>query len=127
MTTKTTGAEWKKFYADPEFWPEDAYHEDEEFTLDGASCDEGIDVDMIDDVSVVTVSGGIVFIKQSDTDRPTLENHFKRWRKKQSTVFLNIEVPKEKLEALLNAVKAAGGKVTNAQAMKAAEVKETGK
>lgn len=33
MTTKTTGAEIKRFYADPAFWPEDGgdtYHDDEE-------------------------------------------------------------------------------------------------
>lgn len=42
MTTKTTGAEIKRFYADPEFWPEDGgdtWHEEELITIDGTPID----------------------------------------------------------------------------------------
>lgn len=35
MSTNTTGAELKAFYADPSFWPEGAYHDDEEIVTDG--------------------------------------------------------------------------------------------
>lgn len=35
MAAKTTGREWKKFYADKEFWPEGVYHENEEVDVNG--------------------------------------------------------------------------------------------
>lgn len=33
MTVKTTGAEFKRFYNDTAFWPEGAWHEDEEIEV----------------------------------------------------------------------------------------------
>ena len=39
MTVKTTGAEFKRFYADSEFWPEGASHEGEEILADGEEAD----------------------------------------------------------------------------------------
>jgi len=39
MTVKTTGAEFKRFYADSEFWPEGASHEEEEILADGEEAD----------------------------------------------------------------------------------------
>ena len=40
-----------------------------------------------------------------------LEAHFKKWRKEQSVQFLTVEVPKDKAEAVIEAIKANGGKV----------------
>ena len=37
---------------------------------------------------------------------------FKRWRKKQSTVYLSVSVPKDKVDAVRAAIKAAGGTVS---------------
>ena len=39
MTVKTTGAEFKRFYADSKFWPEGAWYEEEEILADGEEAD----------------------------------------------------------------------------------------
>jgi hypothetical protein len=41
---------------------------------------------------------------------PTVEGHFKKWRKAHSTAFIAVECPKDKLDAVIAAIVAAGGK-----------------
>ena len=108
---KTTGAEWKRFYTDPIAWPDGAWHEEEEITIDGREPPDDIDLADVSDSASMTVSGGIVFMSRNDDEGPTLELHFKRWRKAQKTVVLAIEVPRDLADAVALAVAAAGGKV----------------
>lgn len=112
MAIKTTGAEWKKFYTDPDFWPDGTWHDDEEITVNGDVADADDNLEMIDDSAAVTVAGGVVFIHEGDDDGPTLEAYFKRWRKKQTTVFLSVEVSKDKVDAVAAAIAHAGGKLS---------------
>lgn len=114
MTTKTTGAEWKKFYGDREFWPYGAWHDDEEITIDGTKAPIDADLSIVSDDAAITVAAGVVFLVADADDGPTLEAYFKRWRKKQTTVFLSVEVSKEKAEAVRVAIIHAGGKVSRA-------------
>ncbi len=114
MVTKTTGAEFKRFYSDQSFWPSDAYTEDEELMVNGHPFDQYADPTTIDDSALMTVAGGIVYLKAGDTDGPSLEAYFKRWRKVQTTVFLSIEVSKDKVDAVVAAIEHAGGKVSRA-------------
>jgi len=114
MTTKTTGAELKRFYADPEFWPEDngdTWHDDEVITVDGTPMDHEKGIAGIPDTSVVAVSGGIVYSPEWDGNEPSFEAYFKRWKKKQSTVSLIVECDVTKRDAVVAAIRAAGGKV----------------
>lgn len=114
MATKTTGAEIKRFYRDPEFWPEDGgdtYHDDEVVTVDGTPMNEDQGIEGIPDAAVVTISGGIVFSKKWDGGEPSFETYFRRWKKKQSTVSFIVECDASKRDAVVAAVKAAGGKV----------------
>lgn len=110
MATKTTGIEWKCFYNDDVAWPKDAYHEDEEMTVDGKIW---ADMDMMEipDIAIVTVAGGVVYLKKDNTTGPTLEAHFKRWRKNQNTVFFSCEAPRDCAESVREAILASGGKV----------------
>jgi hypothetical protein len=112
MTTKATGAELKRFYNDPAYWPGDqgnTWHEDEIVLVDGKTVEEYADV--ADDAKV-TIDGGVVLSSRWDEEEaPSFETHFKRWRKAQSTAFLSVECPKDKLEAVKAAIRAAGGKV----------------
>lgn len=110
MTTKTTGVEWKRFYGDKTAWPEGTWHEDEELTVDGEAWTWDHDMMTIADGAVLTVAGGIVYLNEGDTDGPSVETHFKRWRKAQSTVVFVCEAPRELEEAVRAAIKAAGGK-----------------
>lgn len=112
MSTKTTGAELKRFYADQEFWPGngDVYHEDESITVDGADLQYHIDIGQIPDDAKVTVAHGCI-IGLSDGDEPSFEAYFKRWRKKQTTASFVVECGIDKREALAALIKANGGKV----------------
>lgn len=110
---KTTGAEWKKFYSDPIFWPEGYWHEDEEITVNGASAvDNDIDLYSVDDAAMMTISGGIVCKdKIMDYSGPSLESYFNGWRKKQDTAFISVSCPKDKVELIKKAIMNAGGSV----------------
>lgn len=116
MTTKTTGAELKRFYNDDSFWPgnNDAnytWHEDEEVMLaDGGIVD---DINELSDEAKVTVAGGMVFNNSWPAEsEPSFESYFKRWRKTQNIVSFVVDAPKDKLDAVKAAIKAAGGKVS---------------
>lgn len=114
MAAKTSGAEIKRFYNDPEFWPEDdgdTYHDDEVITVDGKPMDAGHGIEGIPDSAVVTIAGGMVFSKKWDGDEPSFETYFKRWKKKQATVSVIVECDVSKRDAVIAAIKAAGGKV----------------
>ena len=111
MTTKTTGAEWSAFYADKSAWPEDAWHEEETVTVDGTEIDTlEFDPANLPPNARVTVSGGVVFLNEESTNGPTLEAYFKSWRKKQTTVFMTVEVSRADAEKVQAAITAAGGK-----------------
>ena len=111
MTVKTTGAEWKRFYGDKAVWPEGSHHEDEEIVVDGQPWAWDADMMTIQDSAVLSVAGGIVYTKEHDTDGPSLESYFRRWRKVQNTVFLSCEAPRGSADAVKAAVLAAGGRV----------------
>lgn len=116
MTTKTTGAELKRFYQDATYWPQDngnTWHDDETITVNGEPFGHRLDIGTIPDSAVVTIEGGIVFGPQWTTDNePSFEGYFKRWRKLQTTKSFVVECDEAKLDAVLAAIKAAGGKVS---------------
>lgn len=112
MATKTTGAEFKRFYTDPAFWPDTTYFDDETVTVNGTTWGRTDDFENIPDAAAVTVEGGIVYGPQwKNDDEPSFEGYFKRWRKLQTTKSFVVECDESKLEAILAAIKAAGGKV----------------
>lgn len=110
MTVKTTGHEWKRYYADPIAWPEGSWHEYGEITVNGAAADDEFDLTSVPDNALMTIKGGNV-IFSSVTVGPTLEAHFKAWRKRQATVTLLVYAPSDRAEAVRAAIIAAGGKV----------------
>lgn len=110
MSVKVTGAEFKRFYADPAWWSEDGsvYHDDATMLVNGAETDFDFDPATVSDDSTITVSGGVVFGVKGE---PSLETYFKRWQRQQNTVVLVIEASRATADAIKEAVKAAGGKV----------------
>lgn len=112
MTTKATGAELKAFYADPSFWQDDAYCEDNVIIVDGKVLSDDSGIQDIPDAASVSMSGGIVFDLPGvdPKDSPTFEGHFNQWRKLQTTARGAFECPKDKLDAVIAAIIAAGGK-----------------
>ena len=111
MTIKTNGAEWRRFYSDQAYWPEGAYHEDEEITIDGRIANGDTNLESVSDSAAMTVAGGAVFLKLGDDDGPSLELHFRRWRKAQSIVSISCEAPRDLADAVKAAIRAAGGTV----------------
>ncbi len=109
MATKTTGIEFKQFYGDNSIWPDDAYHEDAVIMVDGVDAGDS-DLYGMPDTVAVTIESGWVFLPDQN-DAIALETYFKRWRKRQALRTLIVEVDAAKLDALIAAVKAAGGKV----------------
>ena len=112
MTVKTNGATWKKFYQDPAFWPSEAWHEGEEITVNGLSVsDSDFDLTAMKDADHIAVTGGVVYLLKGGYDGPTLEAHFRKWLKAQTTTTLLVEVDRARLEAVSAAVEAAGERV----------------
>jgi hypothetical protein len=110
MTTKTTGAEFWRFYNDRNFWPEGSWHDDTLILVNGEEVGDYTRETIPDDAKVV-IEGGIVYLDERGKDDVAFESYFRRWRRVQSTASLTVEVPKDKLEAVKAAIRAAGGKV----------------
>lgn len=112
MATRTTGAELKAFYDDDSIWTTcpDVWHEELALSVNGKQQDSfDIHRDLKDD-DQVTILAGYISSDDNSVVMP-FESLFKRWRKVQDTKFLSVSVPKDKLEAVKAAIKAAGGKV----------------
>jgi len=110
MTTKTTGAEFKRYYTDPVAWPEGWWHDDTYITVDGVDYSEN-DLTTMPDEAVVKIESGYVVCGDSG-DTMSMDAHFRKWRKAQNTTVLMVTVDNDKLEAVKEAIKAAGGKVS---------------
>jgi hypothetical protein len=107
MTVKTTGAEFKKFYADTTIWQKGMWHEDEEVSVDRGPTIDGYD--SFADTAIVLVNGGVVH-NADDEDIGSFESLFRKWRKGQTETILVVTCPIAKRDDVVAAVKAAGGK-----------------
>ncbi|WP_432263317.1 hypothetical protein [Cupriavidus sp. TMH.W2] len=110
MTTKTTGAEFKRFYSDVSFWPEGAYHDDQVIKVDGEQSTEATDLNAIADSATVLIEAGYVVLPSVEEGQ-SLESYFRRWRKQQTVRTLVVDVDASKLDVVIEAIKAAGGSV----------------
>lgn len=110
MSAKTTGAQFKRFYDDPNWWAADGsvWHEDADILVDGTAVGADFDPSQVPDSAVISISGGAVFGVEGE---PSLEAFFKRWLRKQETVVLVVEVTTSTADAVRAAIQAAGGKV----------------
>lgn len=108
---KTTGIEWKRFYSDKQFWPDGVWHDDEFITIDGENANPDTCLSEVPDEAKMTIDGGFVMFPDSDGEGPSLESYFKKWRKAQNTEFFVCEAPKDKSDAIRQAIKDAGGKI----------------
>ncbi|MDD2223678.1 MAG: hypothetical protein PHF42_09590 [Pseudomonas sp.] len=114
MTVKVTGAEFKKFYIDKNFWPEGRFHEEVEITIDvnGEVITNHLEYDLyaVPDDAKITLQGGCVQ-DEDGKEFGAIDTYFRKWRKKQTTTFLVVEVPLDKIETIKATINAAGGKV----------------
>lgn len=108
---KSTGAEFKRFYNDSTFWPDDVWHEEEVVTVNGVVLDGEVSFDAIADDAQVGIEGGIVNSPRLEWKEPSFEAYFKRWRKLQSTTTFLVECDRSVVDAVKKAIVAAGGRV----------------
>jgi len=109
---KCTGAEWKAFYSNNEYWPEGYWHDDVLVSINGQESDDFLDadVDTVADDAVIRIEAGHVFEEDGEPVR-SLEAHFKKWKKEATTVMLVVQVDRKKADDVKAAIKAAGGKI----------------
>jgi hypothetical protein len=117
---KVSGKEWNEFYSDPEFWSKGYYHDDDLIYIDGQNVEEMEDYSLenVNNNSIVDIQYGFVLKDPENpgTDlRPTeictLQNYFKRWKRKQTKTKVVIEIDKDKLDELKKVVKSVGAKI----------------
>ena len=112
MTIKATGYELKQFMADEQFWAGGAWYDDADITVDGEEQDGGVDLDAVADAADVRITGGYVAWEELDKDPVSLEGFFKKWKKLQTEVVMIVRCDCSVLDAVKDAIKAAGGKVS---------------
>lgn len=105
-TIKTTGAEWKRFIAEP--WPDDKYTDDTLLEVDGEEVDGAYDDSRIPDGAVVKIVAGVIY--DGDRYSRSLVAEFQQWRRHQNTETFTVTVDKDKVAAVKAAIRAAGGK-----------------
>ncbi len=110
MAVKTSGAEWKRYYADALAWPDGWWHENEEISIDGI-VDEDRNPAEIRDGAAVVIKGGVIFEGSYDAEGMSVEAHFRKWREAQATTFVIAEVHKDQLEQVASAIKKTGGRI----------------
>ena len=106
---KITGKEFKEFMKS-DWGHHDAYMEDEEILVDGASSD-AIILTEIPDTSKVEIRGGMVYVEFDNREGKPLLSILRSWKKAQSTDRILVEFDKSKRDAIISAIKNAGGKV----------------
>ena len=115
MTVKSNGSEFKRFYTDPIIWGKDAWHDDEIVMVNGVEWNFDQEIELVPDHAIVQVVSGVFYAAASDTDGADLSAVFRRWLKTQASVILVIDVPKEKKESMIAAVRAAGGDIVKSK------------
>lgn len=116
MGVKTNGKEFLAFYNSD--WTalglkKDAYVEEEEIFVgtDKEPLPEIGGYDQIPADARVTVSGGTIRGGSDENDYISFEATFRKWIKRQNTRTILVEVDATKYDAVMAAIKKAGGKV----------------
>lgn len=104
---KLTGAQWKAFYADKNFWPEGRWHDDQIILWNDVPSrvpernpDEVADTD-----TVVIEQGDIVQTGKYFCD---FVEYAQDWLNKQTTTQMVIRVPNEKVDEAIKLLESAG-------------------
>ncbi|WP_199031386.1 hypothetical protein [Ralstonia sp. ASV6] len=116
MRKQIIGLDFKRFYADPQFWPEDGdtYHDDTMLLVDGEAVVD-IEPEKISDQAVVEIQSGWVDaipdeISAGKVDM-SLADYYALWQKRNSIqIRLIFECSEEVRDQVVAAAVAAGAK-----------------
>jgi class 3 adenylate cyclase len=113
MGVKTNGETIKRYLGDTSLqaWPKDTYYEEDEILINGVLADMDTDLSVVADDAIIEIKGGAVLMEGDQEKCVAMTTHFRRWLKKQSHVTLLVEVHRDYVDAMRNAVEAHGGKV----------------
>ena len=113
-SVKLTGFMFRKYWSDASYWGE-SYIEDDVILVNGEQ-QEDIPSDIIVDCDTIEIESGVVIMANDNPD-VSLTTHVRKWLKTNNTTTVLIEVSKEKLDSLLDAITPAiaanGGKVVS--------------
>ena len=114
---KCSGKELKDFENDVTYFHpgsaerEATYMDDVLIEVNGVEV-EDFDIQQLNDTDKIEIiAGGVLYCTKGQEDQ-SLESYFRRWKKEQTTVTIIVECDKSKHDAVVAAIKAAGGKVT---------------
>ena len=115
MAKKITGLEFKKFWSDKAFWPDQTYTDDVVFKVNEKVMDENADIANANDMDLITIENGFVLesTMYKSCETPSLLSYFRKWQKTQTTSSFLVDCDNSLLEAVKAAVLAAGGKITS--------------
>lgn len=85
MTVAVSGAQWRAFLHDEEFWPKEAYYDDCLLSLNGVVMEDGVAISEVKDNDRIEIEGGMVFtdLPGSNQDWIDLEDYLNRWLSKR--------------------------------------------
>lgn len=109
MSAKISGAEFKRFFHDDQYWAPASHWDDVLLTINGKP-EPDFDVDTLNDADEVKVESGDVYFNDSDKTIQ-VATFFKSWKKAQTESILIVDVDSANKEAVIAAIKAAGGRV----------------
>lgn len=105
---KTNRKEWDAFLAS---WPTERYYDDAVVTINSVAEEQVAPEKFSSIDALIEVSGGVILDPNDRDVSLGLEREFKKWRTKQSSVFVLCQVPADKTEELKKLLKTIGGKV----------------
>lgn len=115
MSVKLTGAQWKTFYADKNWWPESKFHDDEIIHLNGADSRVPIETpENVTDSDVVLVVYGSVMKRVGPlgaTYCSDLPEYVQKWLNNQTHTDLVVQCPNDLVDQVMAAIEAAGASV----------------
>lgn len=111
MAIKTNGSELKAFFdTDWTIKVQECHLDWIEAIIDGVEV-EDIDIDDLNDNSVVKITGGEVVASNDWSIRGSFASIFNKWKKEKTTVTFVVECDKADYEALVAAIKENKGRV----------------
>lgn len=101
---KTTGAQWLAFYSDDAVWGPGGFHEDLLISVNGVETDNEFDDPYVKPADEVRLITGVIMDAADDPQPRDILSVFRSWNKRQVSTTVLVEVSKDKVPDLLEAI-----------------------
>lgn len=109
MAKKISGADFKAFHSDDDFWPEGAWCDGDLFSVNGKEVDDLDALSLKDDDQVQILSGYV--LTEGGEEIATLPAFYARWSRSRTHCRVVVEVPRSSRDEFEKLVAKMGGKV----------------